>query len=207
MVKPSDSQSQSGGQASSSAVSIYASSSDPVHVPSPDSRSSVAIGAVRRDVGVVGGRQHSSDSTSKQLFKQNISNSKSVSGSSSNTESFQAINTGSANDKSHSTVMGSVMISSAGTRLVNQFSGRSHQQPVGHHRGMLLFCFYYSSVIPQKITWLRKTQLLEAGRVMCELLRMECKCNSLLATYPLIVVFYPSFQHDFLSGFPDDPFL
>lgn len=136
-AKPSDSQSQSDGQASSSGVGVYAFASDPVHVPSPDSRSSAAIGAIRRDVGVVGGRQHPSESTSKQSFKQNISNLKSVLGSSSNTESFRPINSASGNDQSHSSVMGSVILSSPGTRLVNQFSGRSHQQPVGHHKGVL----------------------------------------------------------------------
>lgn len=137
-VKPSDSQSQSDGQASSSGVGVYAFASDPVHVPSPDSRSSAAIGAIRRDVG---GRQHPSESTSKQSFKQNISNLKSVLGSSSKTESFRPINSASGNDQNRSSVMGSVIVSSPGTRLVNQFSGRSHQQPVGHHKGVLLFCF------------------------------------------------------------------
>ncbi|XP_078444316.1 dentin sialophosphoprotein, putative (DUF1296) isoform X2 [Wolffia australiana] len=45
----------------SSSSGVYASSSDPVHVPSPDSRSAGIVGAIRREVGVVGGRRHLSD--------------------------------------------------------------------------------------------------------------------------------------------------
>ncbi|CAA6664685.1 unnamed protein product [Spirodela intermedia] len=42
---------------SSSSSGVYASSSDPVHVPSPDSRSAGTVGAIRREVGVVGASQ------------------------------------------------------------------------------------------------------------------------------------------------------
>ncbi|XP_072990513.1 uncharacterized protein [Typha latifolia] len=48
---------------SNSMVGLCASSSDPVHVPSPD-RSAGTIGAIRREVGVVGVRKQSSDRSS-----------------------------------------------------------------------------------------------------------------------------------------------
>lgn len=41
-------------------VSLCSSPSDPIHVPSPD-RSTGNLGAIRREVGVVGVRKHSSD--------------------------------------------------------------------------------------------------------------------------------------------------
>lgn len=36
---------------------VYSSSSDPVHVPSPDSRPDANIGAIKREVGAVGVRR------------------------------------------------------------------------------------------------------------------------------------------------------
>ncbi|MQM13737.1 hypothetical protein Taro_046665 [Colocasia esculenta] len=68
IAKPS--QTQKGAAAAHNSVSVsvstsssgmYASSSDPVHVPSPDSRSAGTVGAIRREVGVVGGRRQSTE--------------------------------------------------------------------------------------------------------------------------------------------------
>lgn len=41
---------------------LCCSSSDPIHVPSPGSKSAGTFGAIKREVGVVGARQRSSDS-------------------------------------------------------------------------------------------------------------------------------------------------
>ncbi|WVZ57247.1 hypothetical protein U9M48_007652 [Paspalum notatum var. saurae] len=44
---------------------LCCSSSDPIHVPSPGSKSAGTYGAIKREVGVVGARQRPSDSASK----------------------------------------------------------------------------------------------------------------------------------------------
>ncbi|KAJ1296731.1 hypothetical protein BS78_01G324800 [Paspalum vaginatum] len=52
---------------------LCCSSSDPIHVPSPGSKSAGTYGAIKREVGVVGAREHPSDSAAK-----NTSNSDSL---------------------------------------------------------------------------------------------------------------------------------
>ncbi|KAI4386938.1 hypothetical protein MLD38_004811 [Melastoma candidum] len=47
-------------------VGLYSSSTDPVHVPSPDSRSSSVVGTIKCDVGAVGGRRQTSEDSTKQ---------------------------------------------------------------------------------------------------------------------------------------------
>uniref|UniRef100_A0A5B7APQ9 GBF-interacting protein 1 N-terminal domain-containing protein n=1 Tax=Davidia involucrata TaxID=16924 RepID=A0A5B7APQ9_DAVIN len=64
VVKPNDSQPHSATLASNnSVVGVYSSSSDPVHVPSLDSRSAATVGAIKREVGVVGVRRQSSENS------------------------------------------------------------------------------------------------------------------------------------------------
>ncbi|XP_020584644.1 uncharacterized protein LOC110027516 isoform X2 [Phalaenopsis equestris] len=46
---------------SNTIIGVYSSSSDPVHVPSPASRSAGSIGAIRREVGAVGIKKQSSN--------------------------------------------------------------------------------------------------------------------------------------------------
>ncbi|GMH16034.1 hypothetical protein Nepgr_017875 [Nepenthes gracilis] len=74
-------------------VGVYASASDPVHVPSLDSRSSAAIGAIKQEVGVVGVFRQSLDNTFKQSSRPNSSNSSSILRGSSVMESFQPVST------------------------------------------------------------------------------------------------------------------
>ncbi|KAG8380134.1 hypothetical protein BUALT_Bualt07G0162000 [Buddleja alternifolia] len=57
-------QPHSANTSSSSVVGVYSSSSDPIHVPSLHSRPAANVGAIRREVGVVGPRRQSSQSTS-----------------------------------------------------------------------------------------------------------------------------------------------
>ncbi|KAK9101484.1 hypothetical protein Scep_024914 [Stephania cephalantha] len=65
-LKPRNSQPSSATLASNnSEVGLYSSSSDPVHVPSPDSRASGAVGAIKREVGVVGVRRQLSENSAK----------------------------------------------------------------------------------------------------------------------------------------------
>ncbi|KAK4269095.1 hypothetical protein QN277_022298 [Acacia crassicarpa] len=105
-VKPSNVHQNSVTVASaSSAVGVYSSSTDPVHVPSPDSRSSGAVGAIGREVGVVGVRRHSSDNSLKQSSVPSSSYANSIVGK----------------DVSRSF-------------LNSQYNNRQHQQSVGHQR-------------------------------------------------------------------------
>ncbi|KAK9131341.1 hypothetical protein Sjap_011828 [Stephania japonica] len=64
-LKPRNSQPSAILASSNSEVGLYSSSSDPVHVPSPDSRASGAVGAIKREVGVVGVRRQLSENSAK----------------------------------------------------------------------------------------------------------------------------------------------
>ncbi|KAE8696373.1 Detected protein of unknown function [Hibiscus syriacus] len=88
-VKPNNFQANSGTQSSSSSiVGVYSSSADPVHVPSPDSRSSGAVGAIKREVGVVGVRRHPPKDAGKDSSGRNtLSNS--IVGRNGSSEAFQ----------------------------------------------------------------------------------------------------------------------
>ncbi|KAL7100182.1 hypothetical protein ACP275_09G131800 [Erythranthe tilingii] len=63
-------QPHSTNSSTSSVVGVYSSSSDPVHVPA--ARPAASVGAIRREVGVVGPRRQSSDNSAKPS-SQNIS--------------------------------------------------------------------------------------------------------------------------------------
>ncbi|XP_041000190.1 GBF-interacting protein 1-like isoform X1 [Juglans microcarpa x Juglans regia] len=122
---------------SSSAVGVYFSSTDPVHVPSPDSRPSGTVGAIKREVGVVGvRRQHSENSVKMSTMPSNsFANSLLVKDGSS--ESFRPLNAFSRTDqRSQTTATDSVIASMSVSRsfLSNQNSGRPHQQPVSHQK-------------------------------------------------------------------------
>ncbi|GAB4842608.1 hypothetical protein Ancab_012583 [Ancistrocladus abbreviatus] len=139
-IKPTDSQSSAADVGTNnSIVGVYASASDPVHVPSLDSRSPAAIGAIKRDVGVVGVRRQSLENTFKQSSRPSSSNSNAVLGSSSGMEGFRPIASASKNDQlGHVTVSDSLILgSSSRTFLSNHHGGKPHQQPIGHQKGTL----------------------------------------------------------------------
>ena len=52
---------------------LCCSSSDPIHVPSPGSKSAGTFGAIKREVGVVGARQRPSDSAATNTSASNSS--------------------------------------------------------------------------------------------------------------------------------------
>ncbi|CBI35892.3 unnamed protein product, partial [Vitis vinifera] len=104
-MKPNDSQPYSASLASnSSVVGVYSSSSDPVHVPSPDSRSSAIVGAIKREVGVVGVRRQSTENSSDQPRQTTVPDH----------------------------VIPSMPVNRS--FLGNQYGSRPHQQPVGHQK-------------------------------------------------------------------------
>ncbi|XAR67592.1 hypothetical protein NMG60_11002406 [Bertholletia excelsa] len=80
-----------------SAIGVYSSSSDPVHVPSPCSKSAATIGAIKRETGAVGVQRQSSEKSVKSSTVQSISNSyleKDGIASRESLESFVAISNG-----------------------------------------------------------------------------------------------------------------
>ncbi|XP_061364003.1 uncharacterized protein LOC133307510 isoform X2 [Gastrolobium bilobum] len=105
-IKPNNIHQNSATVAStSSVVGVYSSSTDPVHVPSPDSRSSGVVGAIKREVGVVGVRRQSADHKVKQSSVPSSSYDNSLVGKDVSRPS-----------------------------LNNQYNSRPHQQPAGHQR-------------------------------------------------------------------------
>ncbi|KAG2728715.1 hypothetical protein I3760_01G217500 [Carya illinoinensis] len=122
----------------SSAIGVYSSSTDPVHVPSPDSRSSGTVGAIKREVGVVGVRRQHSDNSVKMSTVLSSSFSKSLLGKDGSTEASRPLNAISrTDDLNQTTETDSVIASMSVSRsfLSNQYSGRPHQQPAGHQKG------------------------------------------------------------------------
>ncbi|KAK3220370.1 hypothetical protein Dsin_014340 [Dipteronia sinensis] len=138
VAKRNNSQAPSATLASSnSVVGVYFSSTDPVHVPSPDSRSSAAVGAIKREVGVVGGGRLSTDSAGKDPSAPSGSFSTSLVGRDNSSESFRPFLAISKNDQVSQTAatesgMPGIPVSRA--LLSNQYTSRSHQQSVGHQK-------------------------------------------------------------------------
>ncbi|KAJ6415852.1 hypothetical protein OIU84_004609 [Salix udensis] len=123
VVKPNNSQQHDASLApSNSVVGVYSSSTDPVHVPSPDSRSSGAVGAIKREVGVVGGRRQSENAV------------KDLSSSNSFSESFHPLTAISNSDQVSQTAAIEPLPDVPVNRsfLHNQYNSRPHQQTVGH---------------------------------------------------------------------------
>ncbi|KAL5579530.1 hypothetical protein UlMin_011972 [Ulmus minor] len=138
---------------SSSAVGVYSSSTDPVHVPSPDSRPSASVGAIKREVGVVGVRRQSSENSKSSLPNGSVSNSvlggerptesvrsfatiaknDQLSRGDRTTESVRSFTTAAKNDQLSQTSE-SVIPSITRSILFSQSTNRPHQQPMGHHK-------------------------------------------------------------------------
>ncbi|RZC01220.1 GBF-interacting protein 1-like isoform X2 [Glycine soja] len=135
-IKPNNAHQNSASVAStSSAVGVYSSSTDPVHVPSPDSRSSGVVGAIRREVGVVGVRRQSSDNKAKQSFAPSISYVVGKDGTSA--DSFQSVGAVSKTEQFSQTNVTEPSLSGmpvSRPSLNNQYNNRPHQQLVGHQR-------------------------------------------------------------------------
>lgn len=74
-VKSNGSRAHSITSSSHSVIGVYSSSSDPVHVPSLDSRPAAKVGAIKREVGVVGARRQSAETFAKSSSSQGRSSS------------------------------------------------------------------------------------------------------------------------------------
>ncbi|XP_027334815.1 uncharacterized protein LOC113849251 isoform X2 [Abrus precatorius] len=138
-IKPNSTHQSSASMAStSSAVGVYSSSTDPVHVPSPDSRSSGVVGAIRREVGVVGVRRQSSDNKVKQSFVPSSSYTNSLVGKDgTSAESLQSVGAVSKTEQFSQTDVSEPPLSATPVSrpsLNSQYNSRAHQQLVGHQR-------------------------------------------------------------------------
>lgn len=139
-TKANASQPQSTNSSSSSVVGVYSSSSDPVHVPSLHSRPAANVGAIRREVGVVGPRRQSSENSPKPSSSQGTSLPNAQSGrdgqSRESTRSFNAI---SKNDHSTQNVAPDSSVPGlpvSRTFSSNAYGSRPHQ-PMGHQKGKI----------------------------------------------------------------------
>ncbi|GFZ11720.1 dentin sialophosphoprotein, putative [Actinidia rufa] len=132
--KPNDSQPQTAMLAANhSVVGVYSSSSDPVHVPSPDSRSAAAVGAIKREFGAVGVRHRSSETTVKPSSAHSSSFSHSHLGKDGTSSRESLRPSTSKSDQSSQTTLPESIVPSR-SFLSNQYNGRLHQQVVGHQK-------------------------------------------------------------------------
>ncbi|KAH0707625.1 hypothetical protein KY290_012142 [Solanum tuberosum] len=76
-VKSNGSRPHSITSSSNSVIGVYSSFSDPVHVPSLDSRPAAKVGAIKREVGVVGARRQFTETFAKSSSSQSRSSSNS----------------------------------------------------------------------------------------------------------------------------------
>ncbi|KAK8618699.1 hypothetical protein V6N13_132682 [Hibiscus sabdariffa] len=139
-VNPNNIQAHSGTQSSSSSVvGVYSSSTDPVHVPSPDSRSSGAVGAIKREVGVVGVRRHLPEDAGKDSSETNT-HSNSLVGRDTSSEAFRPFPAISRADRevrdTHSSAAESAISGISGSRsfVSNPYGSRQHQQVLVHQK-------------------------------------------------------------------------
>ncbi|CAK9162213.1 unnamed protein product, partial [Ilex paraguariensis] len=137
-AKPNDSQPHSMMSSNNSVVGVYPSSSDPVHVPSFDSRPAANVGTIKREARVVGVRRQPSENSVKFSSAQTSSLSNSPRGREATSREpiryFTSISKG--DQPSHTAVSESAVSSMSLTRpfLSNQYSSRPHQQPLGHQK-------------------------------------------------------------------------
>nr|XP_043617550.1 uncharacterized protein LOC122589328 isoform X2 [Erigeron canadensis] len=123
-TKTHESQQSAVTSPNSSVVGVYSSSSDPVHIPSLASRPAANVGAIKREVGAVGVRRHTSDNSIK------LSSMQGSSVSNSSKEQFRSF---AAISKSDQPSLSNVS-EPAGRSLNNFYSSRPHQQPGTHQK-------------------------------------------------------------------------
>ncbi|XP_022980507.1 uncharacterized protein LOC111479877 isoform X1 [Cucurbita maxima] len=135
IAKLNDSEQQSPVLASNgAAVGLNSSSTDPVHVPSPDSRSSAAVGAIKREVGAVGVRRQLKDSSINQSLGPNVSLTNSVAErDGSSTDSFRPLGSISK-DEQLSQITESVIPGLVGSRSTLNNQHRQLQPTIGHQK-------------------------------------------------------------------------
>lgn len=120
-----------------SALGLY--SSDPIHVPTPESRSNSTVGAIKREVGVVGGRKKPGENSGRHASSPEVTSSNLISGrdGSSQEESNRFHARFSETSQPESSVLS---VSTSKSSFSNQHGGKLNQQVVGHQKGKELIC-------------------------------------------------------------------
>ncbi|KAL3632056.1 hypothetical protein CASFOL_025040 [Castilleja foliolosa] len=128
-------QPNSTSSSSNSVVGVYSSNSDPVHVPSPHSRPAANIGAIRREVGVVGPRRQSSENSAKRSLTQSTTPLPNTAQSGQSQESNRPVNAISKSDQSSQNIIPEPThgLSANKSFSSNQHGSRPHQ-PMGHQK-------------------------------------------------------------------------
>ncbi|XP_022853197.1 uncharacterized protein LOC111374710 isoform X4 [Olea europaea var. sylvestris] len=138
-IRVNESQPRSTTSSSSFVVGVYSSSSDPVHVPILNSRSATNIGAIKREVGVVGPRRQSSENSGKSPSSQSSSLSIIQSGreghSRESTRPFSAISKGDQPGQNMATETAIPVPSPSRSFSSNQHGSRPHQH-VGRQKAL-----------------------------------------------------------------------
>ncbi|OIT02780.1 PREDICTED: uncharacterized protein LOC109227409 isoform X1 [Nicotiana attenuata] len=137
-VKPNGSRPHSMTSSSNSVIGVYSSFSDPVHVPSLDSRPAAKVGAIKREVGVVGARRQSAETFAKPSSSQSrsISNLHMEQARQDGGNSKGSLRPLSSNSRSDQSAVSDSPKSSL--PVGRSFSGNQHinrqHQPVGHQK-------------------------------------------------------------------------
>lgn len=131
--KTNDPRPNSATSPNNSVAGVYSSSSDPVHVPSPDSRPAANIGAIKREVGAVGARRLTNEGSGKASSPQ--SNSSSNSHLARDGRSSASISKSSQPTQTSVHVTALTNISVTRPFVNNQHVNRQHQS-VGHQKGI-----------------------------------------------------------------------
>ena len=146
-----NSKAHSTSTSTNSVIGVYSSSSDPVHVPSPASRSAGTVGAIRREVGVVGVRKQPSNHPASNSSVPNSSFSVPLLGKdvSLSSRSFgQTVATSKSSQLNQSAASEPTVPSMAASRSssASQYNAKTHQQPVGHQKGNIITDFLCACV-------------------------------------------------------------
>lgn len=136
-IKANVSQPQPTNSTNSTVVGVYSSSSDPVHVPSLHSRPAANVGAIRREVGVVGPRRQSSEISPKPSSSHGTSLPSTQSGRDVQSRESRPFNAASKNDHSSQNVAADSAIPVVPVNKSfssNAYGSRPHQL-TGHQKG------------------------------------------------------------------------
>ncbi|CAN4095270.1 unnamed protein product [Withania somnifera] len=132
-VKSNGSRPHSITSSSNSVIGVYSSSSDPVHVPSLDSRPAAKVGAIKREVGVVGARRQSTETLAKSSSSQGMEQAQLDGGNSKG--SLRPLSSNSRSDQSAVSDSPKSSLPVSRPSSGNQHINRSHQ-PVGHQKAV-----------------------------------------------------------------------
>lgn len=140
-VVKDNSKSHSASTSTNSVIGVYSSSLDPVHVPSSASRSAGTVGAIRREVGVVGVRKQSpnhpasnssvpNSSLSGSLLGKDVSSSSGSLGQPAASSKSSQLNQPAASEPTVPSMF------SSRSSSVSQYNTKIHQQPMGYQKAM-----------------------------------------------------------------------